>query len=598
MLTKIKYKLILFFILLGIFPMASIMIVEYFNYIDALKARSFEQLRTVRGIKKREVENYFSHTREELRLFAKSKTVIEAMKAFKKSFHSIEQKELSKEYSDKLKEYYLREFEMNVDSPDKDTIDFLSLIPKDPKSISLQVQYLIGNKSLFRPLLYHEVHDKYHSTLSEFLTTHGYYDLMLIDDETGHIVYNVNKEVDFATSLLNGAYSQSNLGRLFRKIRYSGVKNQTILCDFERYLPSYLSPACFVATPIYDGDKKIGTLIFQIAADKIDAITTSKKTWREEGMGESGECYILGNDCKLRTNSRFVIETPNKFYEAMVKNNYNPKLLSQMKFYKTTILFQVICNELDTLTGVAPTAVRTTKDYRGVEVLSAFSRLNIDDVKWSMLAEMDTDEAFTAVYSYRKRAFIIALFLIFILIISILFISRSIYKPINELANAALELGKGNLDITVNVKTRDELKALADSFNKAIAALRDNRNDILHTNQLLEEQKEELEMQSEKMRRLNEEIMQFNSHLDQKVADRTIQLRSQNKKLMEYAFINSHKLRAPVATILGLMNVIRVTPSSEEKLKCIELMERATQELDDVIHKIQDILYEAEFNDE
>jgi HAMP domain-containing protein len=598
MFTKLKYNLFLYFILLGIVPLVSVLVVEYYQYTEALKSRSFDQLKTIRGIKKREVENYFSQAREEITLFAQSKTIIESMKDFKKSFHAIKPKDLPKGYTDKLKTYYLSEFRENVNDPDKDTIDFLSLIPSDPKSILLQTQYLIGNKSLYTSLPYHKVHNQYHTILSDFLVSHGYYDLMLIDDETGHIVYSVDKETDFATSLLNDAYANSNIGKLFRKIRYSGVANQAILCDFERYLPSYLAPASFMAAPIFEGDKKIGTLIFQIPADKIDAITTNKKIWREEGLGETGECYIIGKDCKLRTNSRFILESPDRFYETMAKNNYSPTLLSQMKFYKTTILFQVSCNESIVKSSAKQTGVNIVKDYRGIEVLSAYTNLNIEDVSWSLLSEMDTSEAFSFVSAYKKRAFIIAAIILIILLISISFISRSIYKPINALAAGARELGKGNLDVRVIVNTRDELQSLAHTFNLAVASLKNNRDEILQNSQLLEEQKEEIESQSERLRKLNEEIMEVNSDLDQKVAERTSALRRQNKKLIEYAFINSHKLRAPVATILGLMNLIKITSSVEEKLKCVELLEKTTIDLDNVIHEIQEILDEAEFKDE
>jgi len=595
---KLKYKLFLYFVVLGIIPLLIITVVEYYNYVGALTNRSFDQLKTVRGIKKREVENYFSNAREEIALFAKSKAVIEAMNAFKKSFHKIQPQDLPNDYVGKLKTYYKEEFAVNVNSPDKDTINFASLTPTNPKSILLQTQYLIGNKTLYRPMEYHEVHNRFHGVLSEFMTTHGYYDLMLIDDETGHIVYSVDKEVDFATSLLTDAYSETNLAKLFRRIRYSGVAEQTILCDFERYLPSYLAPSSFMASPIFEGNKKIGTLIFQIPVDKIDAITTSKKIWREEGMGETGECYIVGKDCRLRTNSRFVIETPKKFFEMMRKNSYDPQLLAQMEFYKTTILFQMVCNESVVKSGALQTNVQTTNDYRGVEVLSAYAHLNIDNVDWSILAEMDTAEAFESVEVFKKKAYIIALGLILILITATYLISNSIYKPINLLVLGAKELGKGNLNVEVKIKTHDEFKSLADSFNKAVASLRENQNDILQNNQLLEEQKEEIEVQSERFRLLNEEVMKANSQLDQKVAERTIELRRQNKKMLEYAFINSHKLRAPVATILGLMNLIRITDSVEEKLKCVELLGKSTDDLDRIIHQIQDILYDAEFRDE
>jgi light-regulated signal transduction histidine kinase (bacteriophytochrome) len=40
------------------------------------------------------------------------------------------------------------------------------------------------------------------------------------------------------------------------------------------------------------------------------------------------------------------------------------------------------------------------------------------------------------------------------------------------------------------------------------------------------------------------------------VQERTRELEKKNKALEEYAFINAHKLRSQVASILGLINLI------------------------------------------
>lgn len=598
MFTRIKYKLLLYFLVLGILPLIAIMLVEYYKHIDALKERSFNQLKTIRGIKKREVETYFSRTREELLLFAQSKSAIEALKSFKQTFHSIKGREVPADFDAKLKAYYNTEYKSNIVSGEKDTINIDSLVPANYKSIFLQTQYLIGNKYLQKEHPYHKVHETYHSTLSEFVTLNGFYDLFLIDDSTGHIVYSVTKETDFATSLLTDAHSNSNLGKLFRSIRYSGAPRHTILCDFERYMPSYMAPASFMATPVFDGKKRIGTLAIQISIDKVDAITTNKKIWREEGLGESGECYIVGNDCKMRTNSRFILETPNEFFQDMKENTYDSLQLHLMKFYKTTVLFQIACNVPIIKSGANQSGVAIVNDYRGTEVLSAYANLNVKDVHWSILSEMDTSEAFASIISYQRRSVIIASVLLIVLIIASILIARSIYKPINKLVEGAQQLGAGNLQVRVEVDTKDELKLLADTFNKAVAALNENRNEILENNQLLEEQKEEIASQSDRLAKLNSEILENNSLLDRKVSERTEDLRRMNKRLLEYAFFNSHKLRGPVATILGLMSLIKLTDSIDEKLKCIELLEKSTTDLDNVIHEIQKILDAIEFTEE
>ncbi len=54
-----------------------------------------------------------------------------------------------------------------------------------------------------------------------------------------------------------------------------------------------------------------------------------------------------------------------------------------------------------------------------------------------------------------------------------------------------------------------------------------------------------------------QEIKVINESLESKVKDRMVELKKKNKALEEYAFINAHKLRSPVASILGLINLLK-----------------------------------------
>jgi methyl-accepting chemotaxis protein len=40
-----------------------------------------------------------------------------------------------------------------------------------------------------------------------YLEKFGYYDIFLVDPETGDIVYSVFKELDYSTSLIDGPYA-------------------------------------------------------------------------------------------------------------------------------------------------------------------------------------------------------------------------------------------------------------------------------------------------------------------------------------------------------------------------------------------------------
>lgn len=63
-------------------------------------------------------------------------------------------------------------------------------------------------------------------------------------------------------------------------------------------------------------------------------------------------------------------------------------------------------------------------------------------------------------------------------------------------------------------------------------------------------------------------------------------IRHQNEILKKIAWMGSHELRKPVASILGLIGLITETDDLAEKEEAIQLMQHCTQELDQIIRSI------------
>jgi len=77
--------------------------------------------------------------------------------------------------------------------------------------------------------------------------------------------------------------------------------------------------------------------------------------------------------------------------------------------------------------------------------------------------------------------------------------------------------------------------------------------------------------------------------------EREIEIINQNNKLKEIAQINSHDLRRPVTSILGLISLFNNDDLADENNKAVmEYLQKATQELDQVIHKIVSKTLETE----
>lgn len=114
---------------------------------------------------------------------------------------------------------------------------------------------------------------------------------------------------------------------------------------------------------------------------------------------------------------------------------------------------------------------------------------------------------------------------------------------------------------------------------------------LLKRNCVIQKGKEELEAQ-------NEEIISLINTLDEQVKSRTAILTYQNEKFKEYAHLNSHKVRGPLSRILGLISILNLDSSLQEKETFegfIKMFKTSTHELDDIIKEMNNVLKEAQF---
>ncbi len=94
----------------------------------------------------------------------------------------------------------------------------------------------------------------------------------------------------------------------------------------------------------------------------------------------------------------------------------------------------------------------------------------------------------------------------------------------------------------------------------------------------------------------NEEINHLNKNLERLVELRTEKLNNVNKKLGEYSFMNSHKVRAPLARIMGLLNLIRAEKAATndpEIHQYLQLLQMSAEELDQIIKEMNTHLAET-----
>lgn len=110
----------------------------------------------------------------------------------------------------------------------------------------------------------------------------------------------------------------------------------------------------------------------------------------------------------------------------------------------------------------------------------------------------------------------------------------------------------------------------------------------------IQQKTEEIQAQNEEIMAQAEEIQGINENLEMLVKQRTAELEKKNKALEEYAFINAHKLRSPVASILGLVNLLAKSGQKDDTTVIREHLQQSADKLDAVVRSITKAIEKAD----
>jgi len=455
----------------------------------ALQQISINQLTSVLEERRRAIEGYFADVQREALRLAESSVVTGAIAEFSAACRALERQ------VERMPTATREGYRAAVDAHYRDSFlprlggltstpgvtPVWQYLPADPTTVVLQAVYIADNPhsegardGLDRGAgggPYTAVHGRFHPFIRSAIRQLGYYDLFLIDHETGRIVYTVGKQVDFGTSLLSGQYSDTHLAAAFRAARDAIDADFVRLTDFDSYAPSFGAPSAFVAAPIFKGGRRLGVLALQLPVSRIDAVMTGSRRWKEQGLGESGETYLVGADSRMRSNSRFFVEDPEQYLAMASQSGVSELRRRLMKTHQSTILFQEISTPAAKAAGRGQTGTLTQSDYRGVAVLAAHAPVAIPGLHWGIVAKIDTAEAFAPIRELRRAVLWTAAGMAAVVVVLALVLARSLTAPIHRLIAGMQTLGHGDLSYRISEARRDEIGRIASAFNRMAAEL-------------------------------------------------------------------------------------------------------------------------------
>ncbi len=101
-------------------------------------------------------------------------------------------------------------------------------------------------------------------------------------------------------------------------------------------------------------------------------------------------------------------------------------------------------------------------------------------------------------------------------------------------------------------------------------------------------------IQKNEIEALNNNLENLVEERTQTLEERTEILEMRNKQLEDYAFFNSHKLRQPLANLLGLYELIKTETNEEQRDILFEYFDESLKKLDQLVYEIQQIVEEKD----
>lgn len=455
-------------------------------------------LESLRNGRLGQIERYFEEKRAELSVFSKDPLVIEAMHEFNAATALLEYYNIGVKpgESAKLSSHYEKELLAPLEKITNEVRIIDHFMPKSDAARYLQHHYIvknpapIGSKQLLDSAkdgsYYSDLHQKYHANFLHVLEGFHFHDIFLVDTIRQQIVYSVYKELDFATSLKDGPYANSNLAATVRKVLKHPEAGVVQISDFEPYEPSLAAPAAFLAAPVLKGTELIGVIAAQIPVAEINHILTNDHNWEADGLGDTGEVYIVGFDKLMRSDSRFSGKAK-KAMEADSKNGQKKQESSTSDKNASSILKQRADNEAVTAALRGNTGITNTVGYMGYKVLSAYAPLNIAGLDWAIIAEKSSKEAKQALTQIEKALLTGASITAAIMTLYALLVSNVFVGPLQSILTYVEKLNQDEDSEPLASKRRDEFGQLTHAVNDVALKLKSEQKKNKQQKQLLKE---------------------------------------------------------------------------------------------------------------
>jgi class 3 adenylate cyclase len=471
---SIQSKIIVMLLISSLISLAVICAVEYISGRRALLPAASERMIEMREGQKRAMEMLFADLTNSLVVYSRSLTATEAVQAFTAGFDQLADAPIDPGQQQSLVNFYNDKLIKPIQQATGDKLSIDAVLPDSNAQKYLQVHYTLPSFGASGPpndagdgSAWSAANARFNSYFHEIATRFEYRDAVLLDTR-GNLVYSVNKGPGLGTNILTGPYRDSNLRGAYEKAMAADSEDFVWITDFQPFQAAFGAPIAWLVSPIVAAGKTAGVLALPLPISKVNRIMTADKHWKSAGMGETAETYLAGPDKLMRSDSRLFLEDPEKYRREAEAAGTPSDIVDQAIRLHGTTLVQPVETAAVRAAQRGQTGTVIDTGYLGDRELAAYAPLHVpnSDLRWSILATRDTDEAFDRIESFTRTLVLTTAALVFTICLVAMLIARLFVGPIRRLQTGAQEISAGNYDVTIPVTTRDEVGDLTAAFNE------------------------------------------------------------------------------------------------------------------------------------
>ncbi len=480
-LGSIQTKLLLMLLLASIVSTAVVGFFGYRSGTEALEEATYARLQEVGNDRRNEVQDFIDREKSAVLLDSRG-AAVEASKAFNAAFEDLDTARTTAGQRDALAAFYADTFVPELERTRGQEYEAAAFVPSTAARTYLQANYtrFSGDqeKSIRRDdagdgSAWTRANKTFNPYFRSVVTELGLDDVVMLDNDA-NVVYTTHKRADLGSNVARDEYRGGGLQQVYDAAIESNSSGFVSVGDFEHYLPSYGAPTMFIASPIGTADDLTGVLVYELSIEKLNTVLTgNKEPGVYEGLGRTGEAYLVGEDGTLRTDSRELFENPEAFASKAVATGTRPDVADRIVETRQTMLALEDRSAPAREGSLGRSGTMRGLDYLGHDVLAAYQPAKIEGLDWTMVTKISAREALQPVSEFARNLLFATAAVILLICAASVLMARVFTVPLNRLLEGVRAVAGGRLGAQVDAGRRhDEFGDLGVAFNDMSSSLR------------------------------------------------------------------------------------------------------------------------------